>query len=323
MTQSSDGVIVCQGLTKHYGAIQALHGLDLVVPPHSIFGFLGPNGAGKTTAIKLLAGLTRPTSGRAWMVGQEIGTHSLEMRRRIGYLAQEPRFYDWMTGRETLAYVGHFFPPGGNLTKRVVEVLDLVDLTEAADRKVGTYSGGMKQRLGIAQALVGQPEVLLLDEPAASLDPIGRRDVLQIMERLRQETTIFYSTHILDDVERVSDTVAILNKGQLITQAKTEELLRRFTRSLFELEVEGDTAGLQAKLERLPWVASVGRKAPASDQPAGSTVLEVRVREVETAKRQLPRLALDEGLILVRCQPMVLDLEAVFMRLVEGEGGGR
>ena len=137
-------------------------------------------------------------------------------RREVGYLAQEPRFYDWMTGRETLRFVASLYPAADRAdAARIAAVLDRVGLADAADRRTATYSGGMRQRLGIAQALIGSPAVLLLDEPVSALDPIGRREVLDLMRELRGEVTVFYSTHILDDVERVSDHVAILDGGRL------------------------------------------------------------------------------------------------------------
>jgi ABC-2 type transport system ATP-binding protein len=217
--------ISMSGVTKRYRSVTALGDLTLDVPAGSIFGFLGANGAGKTTALKILAGLTRATAGSAAVNGIAVdvqGTH----RARIGYLAQDPQFYGWMTGRQTLEYVAGFFMPratGG----RIDELLDLVGIADAATRRTSTYSGGMRQRLGIAQALVGDPAVLLLDEPAAAIDPIGRHDVLRLMERLRGTTTIFYSTHILDDVERVSDQVAIVDRGRVVVSAPTTELMRR------------------------------------------------------------------------------------------------
>jgi len=206
-------------LSKHYPGVIALDGLSLDVPAGSIYGFLGANGAGKTTAIKILAGLTRPTNGTATVAGVPLSAGD-DYKRAIGYLGQEPRFYPWMSGRETLRYVAGFYPwVSDPIERRIEDALALTGIADAAHRPTGTYSGGMRQRLGIAQALIGRPQLLLLDEPASALDPVGRRDVLEIMERLRGDTTIFYSTHILDDVQRVSDHVAILDHGALVRAA--------------------------------------------------------------------------------------------------------
>src|SRR5512136_1089479 len=255
----STPVIKTNKLTKTYKGIEALKSLDLEVQPNTICGFLGPNGAGKTTTIKLLLGLARPTGGRAWVFGKDIVYESDEIRRRVGYLAQDPRYYDYMTARQTLRFTAGFFyeGPKAEIEKRVAETLELVGLADKADRPIKDFSGGERQRLGIAQAQVNYPDLLILDEPAASLDPIGRRDVLDVMERLRKHTTIFYSTHILDDVQRVSDTVVILNKGELVAQGPIEQILTWGQATVFTLTVKGDSAGVEARLRGQPWVTGL------------------------------------------------------------------
>lgn len=164
--------IRCEGLTKHYGSIIALDNLDLNVEGGVVFGYLGPNGAGKTTTLRILTGLGKATSGRAWVAGEEVAPNSFSLQSKIGYLPEEPAFYNWMTGREYLTFVGEVFrlPAKGVRTRRE-ELLELVDLTHAASRRVGGYSRGMRQRLGIAQALMNKPTVLFLDEPCSALDP--------------------------------------------------------------------------------------------------------------------------------------------------------
>ena len=254
---STAAAISTAGLTKHYPGVQALSDLTLEVPEGSIYGFLGPNGAGKTTALKMLAGLTRPTKGSASVFGIPVEAGPA-YRRAVGYLAQEPRFYGWMSGRETIEYVGSLYPkearPGA---ARVQEVLDLVGIADAADRRTKTYSGGMRQRLGIAQALVARPAVLLLDEPVSALDPIGRREVLELMAEIKGEVTVFYSTHILDDVERVSDHVAILDHGKLVRAQPTAELLASFTRDRMRVVLGFATDDTAVALAAIPGVLSV------------------------------------------------------------------
>ncbi|HET9908167.1 MAG TPA: ABC transporter ATP-binding protein, partial [Anaerolineales bacterium] len=235
-------VIETQGLTKSYKGVNALQPLNLRVRQHSICGFLGPNGAGKSTTIKLLLGLARPTGGSAKVFGMDIVRDSTDIRKRVGYLAQDPRYYDHMTARETLRFTARFFysGPEKRMEDRIDETLELVGLSDKADRSIKGFSGGERQRLGIAQAQINYPDLLILDEPAASLDPMGRRDVLEVMERLRKHTTIFYSTHILEDVQRVSDTVAILNHGRLIAQAPIAELTSGKDGIIYSLKVKGD-----------------------------------------------------------------------------------
>src|SRR5512143_517537 len=257
-----DWVIQTHDLSKTYGDVSALQSLGLKVPPHSIFGFLGPNGAGKSTTIKLLLGLARPTSGTASVFDMDILRDSTEIRNRIGYLAQDPRYYDDMTARETLRFTVRFFfrGPKQKIEDRIAETLELVGLEDKADRPIKGFSGGERQRLGIGQAQVNYPDLLILDEPAASLDPMGRRDVLEVMERLRKHTTIFYSTHILSDVQRVSDTVAILDQGKLISQAPIEELLNANNAPVYSLGIKGETEKARKRISGLPWVVSIQAK---------------------------------------------------------------
>lgn len=250
MNPSNSIVIETHDLSKAYKGTQAVSSLNLTVKQHSIFGFLGPNGAGKTTTIKLLLGLSRPTGGSGHMFGYDIQHDSLSIRKRVGYLAQDPRFYEHMTARETLRFTARFFYSGSApaIEKRVEETLELVGLADKADRPIKGFSGGERQRLGIAQAQINYPDLLILDEPAASLDPQGRHDVLEVMERLRKHTTIFYSTHILSDVQRVSDTVAILDHGKLISQAPIDELLNSNNQPVFTLALKGETEKARLRL---------------------------------------------------------------------------
>ncbi len=260
MEGSNGYVIQTEGLSKSFKGTKALDGLNLQVRPNSIFGFLGPNGAGKSTTIKLLLGLIRPSAGQASVFGQDIQRSSVDIRRKIGYLAQEPHYYEHMTARETLRYTARFFYRGPKdlIEARVEEMLEMVGLDDKADRPIRGFSGGERQRLGIAQAQVNYPDLLILDEPAASLDPMGRHDVLTVMEKLRQYTTIFYSTHILEDVQRVSDTVAILNHGQLLAEAPIQDLLAGTSGAeIYVLTVEGDAAQAQARLASQPWVQKI------------------------------------------------------------------
>jgi ABC-2 type transport system ATP-binding protein len=183
MNLSNGNVIDTQGLSKIYQGVNALQGLNLQVPKNSIFGFLGPNGAGKSTTIKMLLGLTRPSAGKALVFGRDITRESWAVRRRVGYLAQDPRYYEHMTARQTLRYAARFFYRGPRdlLEARIAEMLALTGLSDKADRPIRGFSGGERQRLGIAQAQVNYPDLLILDEPAASLDPQGRHDVLAVM----------------------------------------------------------------------------------------------------------------------------------------------
>src|SRR5215216_576244 len=274
MQASENLVIHTQGLSKSYQGVNALQPLDLQVARHSIFGFLGPNGAGKSTTIKLLLGLASPTGGSATVFGQDSVRDSVAIREKVGYLAQDPRYYDHLTARETLRFTARFFYTGPRkaIEDRIAETLDLVGLADKADRPIKGFSGGERQRLGIAQAQVNEPDLLILDEPAAALDPMGRRDVLAVMERLRKHTTVFYSTHILEDVQRVSDSVAILNHGQLVAQAPIAQLLNGSGGITFTLAIRGAADAARARIASQPWVASV--TDDSSNRTAGTATLQ-------------------------------------------------
>jgi ABC-2 type transport system ATP-binding protein len=302
------------GLTKRYRDVPALTDLTLDVPQGAIFGFLGPNGAGKTTALKLLAGLIRASGGSATIAGVPVSAAG-EHRRHLGYLAQDPRFYGWMTGRETLRHVARYRGVDKGRDGRIEALLERVGLANAGDRRTSDYSGGMRQRLGIAQALVGKPAVILLDEPVSALDPIGRKDVLDLMRDLKGETTVFYSTHILDDVQRVSDHVAILDHGRLVRAAPTQALLSSFTRNVLRVVVAGAGGDTASGIRAIPGVASVTLVA----EVAGQATFEVATSDGATidVQRSITRFAVDAGVTLISNQQDTLDLESVFLRLID------
>lgn len=309
-------VIQTTGLSKQYKEVNALQGLNLHVAQHSIFGFLGPNGAGKSTAIKLLLGLIRPTGGSATVFGLDSVRDSVAIRQRVGYLAQDPRYYAHMTARETMRFAARFFYSGPKdaIEERIDQTLELVRLEHKANRPIKGFSGGERQRLGIAQAQVNYPDLLILDEPAAALDPMGRRDVLEVMARLRKHTTIFYSTHILDDVQRVSDSVAILNHGQLVAQAPIEQLLAGNSGVVYRLAVRGDGRPAQQTLTRQSWVTSIST-TPDHDH----TMMQITVSDQAAAEEQLLRLVLeDKQTSVTEFGRKKYNLEEVFMQMVDG-----
>jgi ABC-2 type transport system ATP-binding protein len=311
-------VIDTRELTKTYKGVNALQGLNLQVPKNSIYGFLGPNGAGKSTTIKMLLGLTRPTSGKALIFGKDITQESLAIRRKVGYLAQDPRYYEHMTARQTLRYTARFFYSGPKelIEARIEEMLELVGLENKADRPIKGFSGGERQRLGIAQAEVNYPDLLILDEPAAALDPQGRRDVLEVMEKLRKYTTIFYSTHILEDVQRVSDRVAILNRGGLVAEAPIEELLSgNGSAVVYSVTMRGDVGRAQARVTNQPWVRSLN-----AESSNGSVHWQVSVSDADAAEDQILRLILDDRTVTVKSfGRRTHNLEDVFLSMVGEE----
>lgn len=299
--------IELEGLTKHYGPVHAVAGLTLRVEAGEIYGLLGPNGAGKTTTLGMLAGLLRPTAGQVSMAGIPVrpgGAH----RKRFGFLPQTPAFHRWLTGRQYLEHVAEVHGlDRATRRRRAGELLEQLDLVDAARRRIGTYSGGMCQRVGLAAALVNDPDILLLDEPVSALDPIGRREMLTLIRSFAGDRTVIMSSHVLDDVDRVATSVGILDQGKLLVHAPITELRQRYTQPVYELEFDRPPPGLPERLQRIPWVQAVERSG---------TVLTVVVNQQETAARELPGLAAGSDGVLLRYERRTPSLEDMFVQIV-------
>lgn len=314
-------VIVTNKLSKSFGSVHALRSINIAVPRNSIFGFLGPNGAGKTTLMKVLLGLTKPTSGGGTIFGHDIVRESVSIRQRVGYLPQHPRFMETMTARENLRFTARFFyqGPESSIELRCQEMLDLVGLSDKADRQIKGFSGGETQRLGIALAQINYPDLLILDEPASALDPLGRQEILTVMERLREHTTIFYSTHILDDVQRVSDTVAILNRGQLAAIGPIEQILNGKDGAIYTLSVAGAPEATEKRIMSLPFVSNA-----VSQWSNGKTTWQIQVWDERAAEARLLRSVLDDPQVtVIEFSRKKYELEEVFMEIVKGNDNVR
>jgi ABC-2 type transport system ATP-binding protein len=255
--EHSNIILKTEGLRKTFKvgfwgrSVTALEGLDLEVRQGEVFGFLGPNGAGKTTTIKMLMGLIYPTSGQAWLFGRPIGDQ--ESKARLGFLPESPYFYDYLTGLEFLQFYGHLFGLRGlTLDKRIDELLELVGMSHARDLQLRKFSKGMLQRVGIAQALINDPELVVLDEPMSGLDPVGRKEIRDLILRLKESgKTIFFSSHILHDAEVLCDRVAIILKGRQVACGRVSELIDEGVAHSVEVVVDGlGTEGL-ARLRQL------------------------------------------------------------------------
>jgi len=314
MTPSPNGntpAIEFRSLTKSFGPTIALDHVSLVVQPGLVFGFLGRNGAGKTTALRILAGLARPTTGTAHVLGHDV-THAGEaVRQRIGFLPDVPGFYPWMTAPESLAFAGRLFGlDSAEIRTRTDALLEMAGLA-SVNTRVGGFSRGMKQRLGIAQALINAPSLLMLDEPTSALDPIGRREVLEMIASLRGRTTVFFSSHILADVERVCDAVAILEGGRVVASAGIAELTARATAKqlVVELESDADAAQLARTLAGKPWLKTLDTRERS---------LRMTVSDLAAAQREVPAAIVATGAALRRFEVDEASLEDVFVELVEG-----
>lgn len=307
-----NAAIEAVGLTKTFGQKRALDAVSLSVEEGSIFGFLGPNGAGKTTMLRLLSGLARPTSGSLLVLGHAMDSADNAVRARVGFLPDVPAFYNWMTAGETMRFAGRLHGMNGTqLNDRVDLLLDMAGLGQVGTH-VGEYSRGMRQRLGVAQALINAPQLLLLDEPTGALDPIGRKDVLELIASLRGRTTVFFSTHILGDAERICDSIAILDRGHVVAQAPIEEMKERYSKQKIVVEVTHGADILAAAISHCGWAISVTHGA--------HDVLEVAVSDLGAAQHAIPAMISRQGTGLARLEVKEMDLEEVFVQLV---GGGR
>ena len=303
--------IVVENLSKVYGAIRALDGLELSVERGTVFGFLGPNGAGKTTTLRILSGVAIPSSGKAWIEGVRVGLGG-EARGLVGYLPEEPAYYPWMRAREFLVdLVGGLHgmdPAEANL--RGEEMLELVGLQVAANRRIGGFSRGMRQRLGLAQALMNKPQVLLLDEPVSALDPVGRRDILRLIKTLGEEATVFMSTHILNDVERVCDKIGIIDRGRLIALDRTDELLRRHAAPIVEVTFDDEPE------EVLRWADTLRDANFVRHVEASEGQIRITLDGSESSTRELQSRVFGANMAVLSYKQAQPQLEDVFVRLV-------
>ncbi len=248
-----DAVILTEGLTKRFGTRLAVDGVDLHIRPGEIFGFLGPNGAGKTTTIAMLLGLVRPTAGRAVVMGYDVRTQTAQALRGVGAMIEAPAFYPYLSGRDNLQVLAR---AGGLPRARVDAALDIVELTDRARDKFKSYSQGMRQRLGIAAALLDEPQLIILDEPTNGLDPAGQIEIRELIRTLALSgRTIFLSSHLLHEVEQLCGRVAILKAGRVIAEGAVADLLRRGRGVL--LRVSGDSAAAVALLREIAWIGGV------------------------------------------------------------------
>jgi ABC-2 type transport system ATP-binding protein len=300
-----------ESLYKKYGIINALDGLDLKIESGSVFGFLGPNGAGKTTTLRILAGLAKGDSGSIFFGETNISKPDSAQKFHIGYLPEEPAFYTWMSPREYLDYVGKIFKLDTKERRmRIDQLLEQSGLKESAKRRIGGFSRGMRQRLGIAQAFMNHPSLLLLDEPVSALDPAGRKEVLEMIEGLSSECTVIMSSHILADVERVCDSVGIINKGKLITQAKKEDLLDRYAIPALEITTSNGSTSLlsewKLRLEKLPNVSGVTVEGYS---------FHLAVKDMHTAQHEIMQDAVLNNLTFEKMEVVKPSLEDIFMQL--------
>ena len=294
--QGTDGHVVAEGLTRHFGTIEAVAGIDLLMRPGEVFGFLGPNGAGKSTTVRMLTTLLRPTSGRAWVAGHDIVAEADAVRRSIGVALQDAAIDPLMTGRELLALqaVLHGIPSSAS-RGRGQTLLEMVGLTGAADRRVGTYSGGMRRRLDLALSLIHEPQVLFLDEPTTGLDPNSRFALWDEVRKLNRErgTTVFLTTQYMEEADTLAGRVAIIDGGRIVAEGTPEQLKAQVGVPTLQIVIGHgeDSLGAESILMRFgePAPAPVG--AVAVRLEGGASAIASVVRALDEAK--VPVEALD------------------------------
>jgi len=293
----NESLVSTDAVSKRYGDVVALDRVDLVVREGSVYGLIGPNGAGKTTMLAILAGLRKPSGGST-----RIATTS------VAVLPDTPQFDGWLTGREVVE-LSLSLQGGVSPRSAVEDVLSVAGLSEDADRRVRGYSRGMLQRLGIAAAVVTTPDLLLLDEPAAALDPAGRREVLDLVSAMKGRSTVLFSSHILDDVAEVCDDIGILRRGEMVYQGSLERLLDRYVGTGFGIRLRSGADDVRDALLREPWVTSVG--------VGPDETLAVAVSDVAEAERRLVQVLAVSGHPVVSVTKSESSLEQVFLEVTK------
>lgn len=308
-------MLTVENLRKSYGPLEVLKGISFSIKKGSIYGFLGPNGAGKTTTMKILAGLLNFDGGTISLEGKNFLAYKNDILKRIGYLPQNPVFYNFMTGLEYLNFIGEICNMNEKyIKKRSIEVLEIVRLTNDAKRKIGSYSGGMKQRLGIAVSIFKNPDFLLLDEPTSSLDPEGRMEILEFIKSLKQyQKTVFFSTHILNDVERVCDEVSILNNGQIIISDTIDNLRNKYINPIFDVEYETISDNVLEKIRKIEYVSDVILDIK-------SKIISIFVKDINVAKNNLFKELSQLEIVILSYHMRKSSLEDIFIRLVKKDG---
>ena len=295
-------VVATSWLTRDYGGT-GLFGVDLLVPRGSVYGLVGLNGAGKTTLLSLLSGTRRPDRGAITMT---------VARHRMAVCPDVPEFDGWLTAYEVVDLARSLVAPAGD-GQDVRQALTTAGLADSLGRRVGGFSRGMIQRLGLACALVGDPELLILDEPTSALDPAGRAELLGLIAAMRGSRTVIFSSHILADVQRIADQVGILRAGRLLYQGPTQELIDTYLTPRWMLRIAGDATQVAAAMATEPWAVTVGQAAPGT--------LTVDATSIEAGERGIPAVVAACGARQVSCEPAAADLESAFLALT-GDGTG-
>ncbi len=297
-------ILEIKNLKKSFDPKEVLKDVTFSIPEGSIFGFVGVNGAGKTTTMKIILGLLAPDSGEVRVCGERVSGNGEKTNHYIGYLPDVPEFYGYMNAREYLMFIGEIAGFTGEKKARTEELLELVGLAADSKRRIKGYSRGMKQRLGVAQALFARPKLLICDEPTSALDPVGRKEILELLMAAKEETTVLFSTHILSDVERVADEIAMLNDGKIAFAGKPDEILSEYAGSEYVLELS-DRSAYIAFCEAFPEMFG--------EQPEKMSDGPITIKDSESAGKVMQFLA-DKKILPLKFEKKEADLESIFMK---------
>ena len=295
-------LVTVQHLSKQFKKHTAVHPISFSIGKGRCIALLGPNGAGKTTTLQMLAGLLKPTAGTIEFVGNK----QIDNRARIGFLPQHPTFFNWMTAQEFLQFAGELsHVPKKQLAIRIEETLAFVRLEDVRNKKIGGFSGGMKQRLGLAQALLHEPELLILDEPVSALDPTGRRDVLQLIDQLKSNMTILFSTHILHDAEQVCEDILMLKDGRLKWSGTLEGLKKEYHSLAIKLQTKEPIDGV---LDQLDFIEEI--------EYVDSFTVKIRMKNLADSN-QLVKMLVKMERTLIHFELLQDSLEDAYMKVME------
>lgn len=299
-------VIDVTGLKKSFQGTEVIKGLNFQLEKGKCIALLGQNGAGKTTTLGMLTGLLTPSAGKIIFSDEK---KQGDFRGWIGYLPQKPVFYEWMTGKEFLEYVGKLSGLSIKESKgRTKELLELTGISEAKNRKISKYSGGMKQRLGIAQAIIHRPSLVMFDEPVSALDPIGRREVLDLLEKLKKETTVLFSTHILNDAEEVCDEILFLHNGEIVESGTMDSLREKYQQSQIDISFRGKAEDYMSTFNCENLIDSY--------HVEGNNV-RIIVHDIDKAQKALLVEIAENNMPLLKFEISRMSLEDVFMKVVK------
>jgi len=308
-------MIQVNGLIKDYGARRALHSITFDANQGEIVGFLGPNGAGKTTTMRILTGYMPPTDGTAIVAGYDIVEESLEVRKRVGYLPETVPLYTDMTALEYLKFMADLrhIP---NSEDRAYETLEQVNLKDRANGYIGNFSKGMRQRVGLAQALIHRPEVLILDEPTIGLDPAQVVEIRNVIKEIGKDRTVLLSTHILTEAQNLCDRVLIINKGKIVAEDTPENLQSRLVGSQrVVLRVRGDSDGLDATIKKVKGTARIETK--------DEETVEFEFSSGQDVRPQVAKAVVQAGYELIEMRPVGMSLEEIFLELTQDTSAGK